>query len=70
MWTHLDEVSNIFYVVNRGNIRTQIFYFSRNGEINAGVPELIPLSHFDAKVPTQSLYFLPKTLVDCKKNEI
>ena len=70
MWTYLDDIHNLFFVMNKGSTRTQIFYYSQDGEISKGTPELIPLSQYDAKVASQSIYFMQKRLIDSGKNEL
>ena len=55
MYTHLDDTSNLFFVTNKGSTRTQIFYYSEVGETaqSQGLPELIPLAHYDGKLVAQ-----------------
>lgn len=70
MWTYLDDISNLFFVTNKGSTRLQILYYSQDGETTNGLPELIPLGHHDCKSAAQSIYFMSKRVLDSNKNEL
>ena len=48
MWIYYDDITNLFFVTNKGSTFTQMMYFSEKGE-RGTKPELIPLSNYNGK---------------------
>lgn len=69
MWTYYDDITNLFFVTNKGSTFTQMFYFSETGE-KSQKPELIPLGTYNDKVGTHYFYFMPKHAVDPLRKEV
>lgn len=68
-WTYYDDITNLFFVTNKGSTFTQMLYFSEMGERGKN-PELVPLSTYNGKQGTHYFYFLPKQAVDPFRKEV
>lgn len=69
MFSHYDDITNLFWVVNKGSNFTQMFYFSENGERGPN-PELVPLGTYNGKEGTIYFYMQSKQSVDPIRKEV
>lgn len=70
MFSHYDEINNLFYITNKGSNFTSIFYFSDTGESADQKPQLVPLQPYNAKDGTTYMYFLPKHHINPNNKEL